>query len=80
MQWFPASGQYPMHYEVEIGHGLEMEGPFFEQIMTSNLAFPYFVVDFVADTAGRFRVRGKNALGAGEWSEFRYFDFTPRFK
>lgn len=78
MRWHPVSGQYPIWYEVEIGHGREMDGPFTDQVIESELPFPYFVATFVGDQPGRFRVRGQNALGVGEWSEYRYFDFTPQ--
>jgi hypothetical protein len=66
-----------MRYEVEIGWGFELDGPFADQVIESELDFPYYVASFVGDQPGRFRVRGKNSLGEGEWSEYRYFDFTP---
>jgi hypothetical protein len=78
MRWFPASGKYPMRYDVEIGWSLEMDGPFTDQVIESELAFPYYVARFGGDQPGRFRVRGQNALGVGVWSEYRYFDFTPQ--
>jgi hypothetical protein len=77
MRWYPASGRYPMRYELELGVGREWEGPYCDHVIESELVAPYHVVSFVADGPGRFRVRGKNALGVGEWSEHRYFDFTP---
>jgi hypothetical protein len=76
MRWFPSSGRYPMRYEVEVGWGLD--GHFTDQVIESDLGFPYYVVEFVGDQPGRFRVRGNNALGVGEWSEYREFDFTPQ--
>jgi hypothetical protein len=78
MRWYPVSGKYPVKYEIEIGHASEMIGPFHDRIVESELPFPYFVAQFGGSQPGRFRVRGRNALGTGEWSEYRYFDFTPQ--
>jgi hypothetical protein len=77
MRWYPVSGHYPIRYEVEMGCALEMAGPFNDRILESELPFPYYVATFVADMPGRFRVRGRNARGLGEWSEYGYFDFSP---
>jgi hypothetical protein len=78
MRWFPASGRYPMRYEVEIGWSTRTNDPFTDRVIESKLAFPYYVALFGGDQPGRFRIRGKNALAVGEWSEYRYFDFTPQ--
>ncbi|MCI0638549.1 MAG: outer membrane protein assembly factor BamE [Gemmataceae bacterium] len=79
MRWYPASGKYPIVYEIEVGHGLEMDGPFSSQVIETECPIPYYVAScFGGDQPGRFRVRGRNKIGIGEWSEYRHFDFTPR--
>jgi len=78
MRWYPVSGRYPMSYEVELGHcGLITGQPYRDRIIESELEFPYFVATFCGTQPGRFRVRGRNALGTGVWSDYRYFNFTP---
>jgi hypothetical protein len=81
MRWYPASGRYPMRYEVELGHGRPNTGqPYRDHVIESELEFPYFVATFCGSQPGRFRVRGRNALGTGTWSDYRYFDFTPEVR
>jgi hypothetical protein len=77
MRWNPVSGKYPIHYEVEIGESLSMAGPFSTRIIDDELPFPYLVMNHRGPQPGRFRVRGWNKLGVGEWSEYRHFDFDP---
>jgi hypothetical protein len=78
MRWQPVSGVYPIRYEVELGTALEMTAPFTDRVIESELPLPYYVVEAPGDQPARFRVRGRNARGVGEWSDFRYFDFSPR--
>jgi hypothetical protein len=78
MRWNPVSGKYPIWYEIETGHAIEAEGPYSSQVIESELPFPYYVMEHCGPQAGRFRVRGHNKLGRGEWSNFRYFDFSGR--
>jgi hypothetical protein len=77
MRWNPVSGKYPMRYEVEFGASLDMAGPFSSQVLESELPFPYCVMNHCGPQPGRFRVRGRNKLGVGEWSDYCYFDFSP---
>lgn len=77
MRWHPASGKYPMRYEIEIGFAYSLELPFINYIIDQDLICPYYAAMHVGDQLGRFRVRATNSLGVGEWSEFRHFDFTP---
>ncbi len=58
--------------------GRRRRGLFTSETIASALDFPYYVACIVGDGPGRFRVQGKNALGAGEWSDYRDFDFTPQ--
>ncbi len=79
MRWYPASGVYPIRYEIEVGHGLEISGPFSSEIIETECPLPYYVgCYFGGDQPGRFRVRGRNRLGTGEWSDYRHFDFSPQ--
>jgi hypothetical protein len=81
IRWHPASGEYPIWYEVEMGHGRPFTsdaGEFHDEICETECPFPYYVTEFGGDQPGRLRVRGVNALGKGAWSDYRYFDFTPR--
>ncbi len=81
IRWHPASGEYPIWYEIEMGSGPPFtaeKGEFHDKIIEPECPFPYYVSQFSGDQPGRFRVRGVNARGKGAWSDYRYFDFTPQ--
>lgn len=77
MRWYPVSGQYPVRYSISIGtsdpNG-KCWGP--EEEIESEVAFPFFMMEFVGAQPGRIRVKATNDIGESEWSEYRYFRFT----
>jgi hypothetical protein len=71
-RWYPASGVYPMNYEVEIQ--TRMENEWHSEIV--EVLSPYANTSFMGANEGRWRVRAKNKKGVGEWSGFRRFAFS----
>jgi hypothetical protein len=76
VRWQPCSGNYPMEYEVEAGISSSNVEQFHDRLTHAGLFSPWCVIQFVGAQPGRVRVRGVNALGPGEWSDFRHFTFT----
>jgi hypothetical protein len=80
-RWQPCSGIYPIVYEVEMALGwyedalehIEWGKP--HPISTRPSKGPHLATTFPGAQPGRFRVRGLNTTGEGEWSEFRQFEF-----
>lgn len=80
-RWYPSSGQYPMHYEIEVRSlgNREMfdnaadprDDP--GEIFTSDI--PYFAHNASGMGRHRWRVRAINELGTSHWSEWRDFIF-----
>lgn len=73
-RWRPASGEYPMTYEVQLNSQPEdgWSGP---AVMTLRTAEPYLAFSWVGKNEGVWRVRGVNKNGSGQWSEERTFVF-----
>jgi hypothetical protein len=85
MRWQPVSGVYPMRYELQIssaGYHEKRRRFLYEEdnFRLEVVPFPYFIHQFVGDNPGRFRVRGVNRLGKGEWSDYRRFKFDTSDK
>jgi hypothetical protein len=74
IRWQPPAGDYPMKFELELGHGVR--GNFFDQVIRDDLDSVYFCYSFAGGQPGRVRVRAKNQKGTSEWSDFRNFAFT----
>ncbi len=72
LRWYPASGEYPMSYEIQVdaatGSGWSSHS------LTS--AGPFISTTFKGQNNGRWRVRARNRLGYGPWSDYRSFRFT----
>lgn len=77
VRWHPPAGDYPMKFELQIGHG-SPAGEFRDEVARAydDLESVYFCDSFVGACPGRVRVRAKNHKGTGEWSDFRTFRFT----
>jgi hypothetical protein len=71
LRWYAASGWYPMQYELEVGADAENVG----QPQTYSVGQPCAMVCVSAAGKGKWRVRAKNDLGVGPWSDYYYFDF-----
>jgi hypothetical protein len=81
LRWAPSSGIYPVEYVIELSSGDE----FVDQLGADQIDWdaellrsriPFTTTSFCGAQPGRWRVRGKNGLGTGEWSEYREFTFT----
>jgi len=77
LRWNPSSGAYPMTYTVELGWA-EPPNPdcFHDEVIESDLQFPFFTTTFGGAQPGRFRVRARNEVGESGWSVPRCFTFT----
>lgn len=76
LRWSPSSGEYPVVYELELGHGGPEEGRFGDAVVDDKIPGPYTVQVFGGAQPGRARVRGSNHLGTGPWSDYKYFTFV----
>lgn len=77
MRWHPCSGAYPLRYEVAVAFGNPVDERWsLDEVVVHDLPCPFFIHAFVGAQAGRFRVRGINAVGEGPWSAYRLFHFT----
>jgi hypothetical protein len=72
LRWYPVSGDYPVSYEVEIA--FQTPSGWSERSIGADLPHATFV--FQGANQGRWRVRGKNKVGTGPWSEYSKFEFT----
>jgi hypothetical protein len=63
LRWHPSSGQYPMHYEIDIDYAVS------EKTTTD----PYVSARVSGANTVTWRVRAVNAKGKSEWSEARSF-------
>jgi hypothetical protein len=81
LRWTPSSGIYPIDYEIEISSAVD----YVDQLEANQIDWdaelvrspiPFMTVCFCGDQPGRWRVRGRNGLGTGEWSKYRQFVFT----
>jgi hypothetical protein len=75
VRWQPPAGEYPMKFEVEIGHGVP-DGRYFDEIRERDLKSVYYCFSFVGAQPGRLRVRARNSCGIGPWSDFVNFEFS----
>lgn len=77
VRWHPPAGDYPMKFELQIGHGSQA-GEFRDDVANvyDDLDSVYFCCSFVGASPGRVRVRAKNPKGISEWSDFCTFRFT----
>jgi hypothetical protein len=75
IRWYPASGVYPMFYDLDLRYGGEYGTPH----IVESIPLPYHVC-FVSTTVRPIpvclRLRGRNRLGMGEWSGFRHFEWV----
>jgi hypothetical protein len=78
IRWFPCSGVYPLSYTVEIGTGSKDWKFMRDEEYDSDLYSPYFVTTHAGTQPGRIRIRGRNSLGYGEWSDYRFFEFIDQ--
>ncbi len=72
-RFFPASGEYPMGYLLEV----DSYNIFFEKwnpILWSS-SIPYFAVSLNGGHIYRWRIKAVNKLGESHWSKYRYFNF-----
>ena len=76
LRWGPVSGIYPIKYDGEIGSSIDRLGSYHVVERFREIDGPYFLCNYGGAGHGRFRVRGSNAIGVGEWSEYRHFTFT----
>ena len=81
LRWAPSSGVYPIVYEIEISSADDYEGQLGANLIEWDAelvhsTIPFITKSFCGAQPGRWRVRGKNRLGVGEWSEYRQFVFT----
>lgn len=76
LRWWSSSGTMPITFEVSI----EVKYPSGEWGIEGDLQKSsdslHVAMIFPGSNEGRWRVRGRNQEGAGEWSEFRKFKFT----
>ena len=83
VRWTPSAGMYPIIYDLELGSSPPGDLHHFrDQISIQEYGQPYALLEFPGSQPGRVRVRGRNALGEGPWSDFHVFRFdapgTPR--
>ena len=74
LRWQPVSGVYPMSYDIEVS-SMREEERFVVDREQSGIQSTYFLTEYGGAGYGRFRVRGRNKRGIGEWSEYRNFLF-----
>lgn len=74
VRWGPVSGNYPMTYEVEVA-ATNIENEYSIAASAREIPGPYFLFSHVGAGNGRIRVRGCNAIGVGEWSDYVGFMF-----
>jgi hypothetical protein len=74
-RWYASSGDYPMKYEIEIDT-LYPSGEWSQDRATSEVSVPYRSYAHSGLNRGRWRVRGVNARGKSQWSDYLYFEFT----
>ena len=72
LRWEPASGDYPMHYEVEAALATGLVTPDYAVYFRGETDMPYMCVERPAPR-GRWRVRGVNSKGPGDWTEYSTF-------
>jgi hypothetical protein len=76
-RWSPASGVYPMKYEIEVFVGRHTRnGVVYRRSDSLTAPFPYAATSFGGMNSGRWRVRASNRLGESDWTSFRYFKFN----
>jgi len=83
LPWQPCSGLYPITYELDLSivYRKHPDGEWLPEWSESDEASfrrpngPHLAISFPGAQPGRFRVRGVNSLGNGEWSEYREFEF-----
>jgi len=77
VRWGPVSGVYPIDYELEIAaDALNRETTYHVVQSARDIREPYFLTSYVGAGNARLRVRGSNARGLGEWSDYRHFGFA----
>jgi hypothetical protein len=75
VRWYPSSGVYPMAYELELGLSIPGSDEYHAQGDPRQYGQPYALISFQGAQAGRVRVRGRNAIGVGTWSDYAEFAF-----
>lgn len=76
LRWWASSGSVPITYEVSI----EVKYPSgewgVEDGLQKHVDGLHVAMSFPGSNQGRWRVRGMNKDGVGEWSEYRSFKFS----
>lgn len=74
-RWTPSSGTYPITYEIQLKSmpDDDWDGP---SVYTRTVDAPYYLDSWVGKNVCTWRVRGRNAMGFGPWSQERRFDFN----
>jgi hypothetical protein len=66
LRWSPSSGKYPIQYEIDLSYASTM----------ATAAEPYLSTRIPSGVkTARWRVRGVNARGKSDWSEWRRFEW-----
>ena len=73
-RWYPASGDYPMKYELDIGFRSPTRG--WVQNPVQAVDSTYYCYSHSGMNQGRWRVRAINSSGKSQWSEYSYFEFN----
>lgn len=75
IRWYPVTGTYPIHYEVEYESENGHSGTWFA-VRTMTATVPYLAMEHEGSNSGRLRIRAINKLGTSEWSDYLVFRFT----
>ncbi|HEY8991559.1 MAG TPA: hypothetical protein VIM46_06255 [Luteolibacter sp.] len=76
LRWWASSGSEPITYEVSV-EVMDPSGEWhIEQDLQKRVGGLHVSMLFPGANTGRWRVRGWNKEGAGQWSEYRNFDFS----
>jgi hypothetical protein len=76
VRWNPCSGVYPMKYTIEIGLCVPRTSEFHSYLHHKEIDEPYAALELPGSQPARVRVRAKNEIATGEWSDYRLFDFS----
>lgn len=72
LRWTPASGLYPMEYELQIDV-IYPDGKIrTEKVMTTR---PFYCHSFSGASKGRWRIKARNSRGESNWTQYRHFEF-----
>ncbi len=72
LRWYPVSGDYPVRYEIQVDTAAQLGWV----PTTYESVEPYAAIVLPGSNRARWRVRAKNNLGTGPWSEYSHFEFS----